>query len=86
MRLLLNKIFAVRGGFKINDVASDFADGVLYEELFNILFDENVDWVLHLLRARPSVHVPSGCAWREPPGAVPKNASARLDAGGGCSL
>ena len=46
MRLLLNKIFAVRGGFKINDVAADFADGVLYEELFNILFDENVDCCL----------------------------------------
>ena len=51
MRVLLNKIFGIRGGWKVNDVAADFADGVLYQELFNILFDENVDCCLESRQA-----------------------------------
>ena len=43
LRILVNKIFQVRGGWKVNDLAADFCDGMLFQELFNILYDENID-------------------------------------------
>ena len=46
MRVLINRIFAMRGGWKVNNLAQDFADGVLFQELFNILYDERIDCCL----------------------------------------
>ena len=46
LRVLLNKIFAMRGGWKIKNLAMDFSDGFLFQELFNILYDENVNCCL----------------------------------------
>lgn len=39
----VNKIFAKRGVPPVKNFAKDFADGILFEKLFNILYDERVD-------------------------------------------
>ena len=43
LRVLLNKIFSMRGGWKVRNLAADFSDGFLFQELFNILYDEKID-------------------------------------------
>ena len=43
LRILINKIFAMRGGWHVKDLPMDFSDGFLFLELFNILYDEKID-------------------------------------------
>ena len=40
----------MRGGWKVRNLASDFSDGFLFLELFNILYDEKIDcWSLGVI-------------------------------------
>ena len=43
LRILVNKIFAMRGGWVVKDLSMDFSDGFLFQELFNILYDEKIN-------------------------------------------
>jgi hypothetical protein len=43
LRILVNKIFAMRGGWVVKDLPMDFSDGFLFQELFNILYDEKIN-------------------------------------------
>ena len=54
LRVLLNGIFQMRGGWVVTDVAADFSDGFLFQELFNILYDEKVDCCLEGLQGQPN--------------------------------
>ena len=58
LRSLLNKIFALRGGWKVKKLAEDFSDGFLFQELFNILYDERVDCCLEGVRDEPNSKIP----------------------------
>lgn len=49
VRIIVNKIFQIRGGYYVDNLALDFSDGFLFQELFNILFDENVNCFLDKL-------------------------------------
>ena len=46
---LVNQILAKRGIAPAKDLAKDFADGILYEKLFNVLYDERVN--CHLVKS-----------------------------------
>jgi hypothetical protein len=46
LRTLINKVFTYRGGWKVRNLAADFSDGFLFQELFNILYDETIDCCL----------------------------------------
>lgn len=43
LRKFVNKIFAQRGQAPVKKFAKEFSDGVLFELLFNIMYDENID-------------------------------------------
>jgi hypothetical protein len=58
LRSLLNKIFALRGGWKVRKLAEDFSDGFLFQELFNILYDERIDCCLEGVRDEPNPKIP----------------------------
>ena len=54
LRKLLNKIFALRGGWQVKKLAEDFSDGFLFMELFNTLYDEKIDVCLEGVRDCPN--------------------------------
>jgi hypothetical protein len=58
LRVLLNRIFAIRGGWKVKNLAMDFSDGFLFQELFNILYDERVDCCLEGVKNAPNASIP----------------------------
>merc|ERR1712054_274663 len=58
LRVLLNKIFAMRGGWKVKNLAMDFSDGFLFQELFNILYDENINCCLEGVGDGPNSKIP----------------------------
>lgn len=58
LRILLNKIFGMRGGWKITNLAMDFSDGFLFQELFNILYDEKLDCCLEGVKSAPNAKIP----------------------------
>ena len=58
LRVLLNKIFELRGGWKVKKLAEDFSDGFLFQELFNILYDERIDCCLEGVRDEPNPKIP----------------------------
>ena len=43
LKKVVNKIFAKAGLPKINKFGADFADGILFERLFNIVYDEKIN-------------------------------------------
>ena len=58
LRILLNKIFQLRGGWKVKNLAKDFSDGFLFQELFNILYDEKIDCCLEGVKDCPNPNLP----------------------------
>ena len=58
LRLLINNIFEMRGGWKVTNLAQDFSDGFLFQELFNILYDERIDCQLEGTRNFPNEKLP----------------------------
>jgi len=58
LRGLLNKIFAFRGGWKVKNIAMDFSDGFLFQELFNILYDERINCCLEGVKDCPNPKLP----------------------------
>ena len=58
LRKLLNRIFALRGGWKVNKLGEDFSDGFLFQELFNILYDERIDCCLEGVQGQPNPKLP----------------------------
>lgn len=68
LRTLLNKIFSVRGGWKVKNLAMDFSDGFLFQELFNILYDERIDCCLEGVKDAPNPKLPIEtkiCNWNK---------------------
>lgn len=68
LRVLLNKIFALRGGWTVKHLAMDFSDGFLFQELFNILYDERVDCCLEGVMDTPNPKLPyetKVCNWNK---------------------
>lgn len=43
LKKFVNKMLGKRGLGPVNKFASDFADGILFQHVFNILFDEQID-------------------------------------------
>ena len=43
LKKLVNAIFAKKGVPKVTDFGKEFSDGILFEKLFNILYDESVN-------------------------------------------
>ena len=43
LRKFVNKILAQRGHPPVKKMASEFADGILFERLFNLMYDEKID-------------------------------------------
>lgn len=43
LRKFVNKIFTKRGFPPVKKLASEFADGILFQRLFNLMYDENID-------------------------------------------
>ncbi len=39
----MNKIFHKKGLPEVKNFAKEFSDGILFEQLFNILYDEKID-------------------------------------------
>jgi len=58
LRVLLNRIFGMRGGWKVKNLPVDFSDGFLFQELFNILYDENIDCCLEGVKDGPNPKMP----------------------------
>jgi hypothetical protein len=58
LRVLLNRIFGMRGGWKVTHLAMDFSDGFLFQELFNILYDEKLDCCLEGVKSAPNSKIP----------------------------
>ena len=58
LRVLINKIFEMRGGWKVTNLATDFSDGFLFQELFNILYDERIDCKLEGVSKYPNDKIP----------------------------
>jgi len=58
LRCLLNRIFALRGGWKVKNIAMDFSCGFLFQELFNILYDERIDCCLEGCKDAPNPKLP----------------------------
>lgn len=68
LRILLNKIFSIRGGWVVKNIARDFSDGFLFQELFNILYDERVDCCLEGVMDNPNPNLPyetKVCNWNK---------------------
>ena len=40
---MVNKIFAKVGLPKVTKFAAEFADGILFQTLFNLIYDEHID-------------------------------------------
>ena len=58
LRVLLNRIFAMRGGWKVKNLAEDFSCGFLFQELFNILYDEKINCCLEGNKEGPNPRIP----------------------------
>ena len=58
LRALLNRIFGMRGGWRVKNLAVDFSDGFLFQELFNILYDEKIDCCLEGVKDAPNPKLP----------------------------
>jgi len=58
LRILLNRIFSMRGGWVVKNIAQDFSDGFLFQELFNILYDEKIDCCLEGVKSEPNKNIP----------------------------
>jgi hypothetical protein len=58
LRVLLNRIFAMRGGWKVKNLAQDFSCGFLFQELFNILYDEKINCCLEGCKEGPNSRIP----------------------------
>ena len=43
IKKVVNKIFAKNGLPKVTKFASEFADGILFQALFNLIYDEKID-------------------------------------------
>ena len=43
LRKFVNKIFKKRGHPAVKSFAKEFADGILFQLLFNLLYDEKID-------------------------------------------
>ena len=43
VKSLVNKIFAQKGLPKVKNFATEFSSGALFQTLFNILYDENIN-------------------------------------------
>ena len=43
LRKFVNKIFAKRGQPPVKKFAPEFADGILFERLFNLMYDEKIN-------------------------------------------
>ena len=43
IKKFINEIFATKGLPQVKNFAKEFSDGIRFQELFNILFDEKVD-------------------------------------------
>ena len=43
LRKFVNKIFAKKGQPPVKKFATEFADGILFERLFNLMYDEHID-------------------------------------------
>lgn len=48
----------MRGGWKVRNLAADFSDGFLFQELFNILYDEKIDCCLEGVKDAPNPKLP----------------------------
>ena len=42
-KAFVNKIFKKAGLPQVGNLAAEFSDGILFEKLFNLLYDENLD-------------------------------------------
>jgi hypothetical protein len=47
LKSFVNKILAKKGFPPVQNFASEFADGIIFQRVFNIMFDENIDCRLH---------------------------------------
>ena len=43
LKKTVNKIFEMHGMPKVQKFASEFADGILFEKLFNFIYDEKIN-------------------------------------------
>ncbi len=43
VKSLVNKIFAMKGLPKVTNFAQEFSDGELFQTMFNILYEENIN-------------------------------------------
>ena len=43
VKQLVNKIFHMKGLPKVTNFAQEFSDGALFQTLFNILYEENIN-------------------------------------------
>ena len=43
LRKFVNQIFKKKGFPPVRNFAKEFADGILFERLFNIMYDEKID-------------------------------------------
>lgn len=43
LKKFVNKIFKTAGDNPIENLGADFADGIRYQRLFNLLYDEKID-------------------------------------------
>jgi hypothetical protein len=48
----------MRGGWRVKNLAQDFSDGFLFQELFNILYDEKIDCCLTGNKDGPNPNLP----------------------------
>ena len=48
----------MRGGWRVKNLAQDFSDGFLFQELFNILYDEKIDCCLTGSKDGPNPNLP----------------------------
>ena len=47
LKSFVNKILAKRGFPPVKNFASEFADGIVFQNVFNIMFDEQIDCKLN---------------------------------------
>ena len=43
LKKFVNKIFTKKGYPKVQNFAAEFSDGILFERLFNLVYDEKVN-------------------------------------------
>ena len=48
----------MRGGWRVKNIAVDFSDGFLFQELFNILYDEKINCHLEGVQGAPNPSMP----------------------------